>query len=148
MNHLTFNISYMPMTKSTDIAHSKFYTEAPGKTSDSELLINVLAEGLLEKKGKDIKLLDVRELTTLTDYFLVCHGTSETQIRALANSALEKVKEKIGENVWKQEGMDARRWIILDYVNVVVHIFSEEKRNYYGIERMWNDAIISEIHDS
>jgi ribosome-associated protein len=136
------------MTKSTEIAQSKFYTEAPGKTSDSELLINVLAEGLLEKKARDIKLLDVRKLTTLTDYFLVCHGTSETQIRALANSALEKVKEKIGENVWKQEGMDARRWIILDYVNVVVHIFSEEKRNYYGIERMWNDAEITEITDS
>jgi ribosome-associated protein len=137
----------MPMTKSTEIAQSKFSTDAPGKTSDSELLINVITEGLLEKKARDIKLLDVRELTTLTDYFLVCHGTSETQIRALANSALEKVKEKIGENVWKQEGMDARRWIILDYVNVVVHIFSEEKRNFYGIERMWNDAVISEISD-
>lgn len=137
----------MPMTKSTEFAQSKFSTDVPDKTSDSELLINVITEGLLEKKARDIKLLDVRELTTLTDYFLVCHGTSETQIRALANSALEKVKEKIGENVWKKEGMDARRWIILDYVNVVVHIFSEEKRNYYGIERMWNDAVITEISD-
>ena len=92
--------------------------------------------------------MDVRELTTLADYFVVCHGTSETQIRALANSAMEKVKEETGENAWKQEGLDARRWIILDYVNVVVHIFSEEKRNYYGIERMWNDAVITEITDT
>ena len=126
---------------------SQFQTDSPYKTTDSDALLNAIFEGLYEKKAKDIKLLDVRDLTTLTDYFIVCHGTSETQIRALANSAMEKVKETLGEQVWKQEGMDARRWIILDYVNIVVHIFSEEKRDYYGIERMWNDAIITDIED-
>lgn len=136
------------MTKKTDIAESIFQTDSPGKTSDSKKLIDAIVEGLLEKKAKNITLLDVRALTTLTDFFVVCHGTSETQIRALANSAIEKVKEQLGENVWKKEGMDARRWIILDYVNVVVHIFSEEKRQYYGIERMWNDAEITEIEDT
>lgn len=136
------------MTKKAEIAESIFQTDSPHKTSDSKLLIDSIIEGLLEKKAKDIKLLDVRSLTTLTDYFVVCHGTSETQIRALANSAMEKVKETLGENVWKKEGMDVRRWIILDYVNVVVHIFSEEKRQYYGIERMWSDADITEIEDT
>lgn len=136
------------MTKITNTAESIFKTDSPDKTSDSKKLIDAIVEGLLEKKAKDIKLLDVRLLTTLTDYFVVCHGTSETQIRALANSAIEKVKEELGENVWKKEGMDARRWIILDYVNVVVHIFNEEKRQYYGIERMWNDAEITEIEDT
>ncbi len=131
----------MPMT------HSQFQTDSPDKTTDSNLLLDAIIEGLHEKKAKEVKLLDVRELTTLTDYFVICHGTSETQIRALANSVMEKVKETLRENVWKQEGMDSRRWIILDYVNVVVHIFSEEKREYYGIERMWNDAVISEIED-
>lgn len=135
------------MTKTMNRKQSAFQTDVAEKTSDSELLIELLAEGLLEKKAKEIKLLDVRKLTTLTDYFLVCHGTSDTQIRALANSAMEKVKKEIGENAWKQEGMDARRWIILDYVNVVVHIFNEEKRKYYGIERMWNDAVITDITD-
>ena len=135
------------MTKTINSKQSVFHTDAAEKTSDSELLIELLAEGLLEKKAKEVLLLDVRNLTTLTDYFLVCHGTSETQIRALANSAMEKVKKEIGENAWKQEGMDARRWIILDYVNVVVHIFNEEKRKYYGIERMWNDAVITKIED-
>lgn len=136
------------MTKKMDIAESQFYTDSPSKTSDSKQLIDTITEGLLEKKARDIKILDVRPLTTLTDYFVVCHGTSETQIRALANSVIEKVKEDLGENVWKKEGMDARRWIILDYVNVVVHIFSEEKRQYYGIERMWNDAKITEVEDT
>ncbi|MDR9366365.1 MAG: ribosome silencing factor [Balneolaceae bacterium] len=136
------------MTNKMDIAESQFHTDSPSKTADSQLLLDTITEGLLEKKARDIKILDVSSLTTLTDYFVVCHGNSETQIRALANSVIENVKEKLGENVWKKEGLDARRWIILDYVNVVVHIFSEEKRQYYGIERMWNDAEITEVEDS
>ncbi|PWN05224.1 ribosome silencing factor [Rhodohalobacter mucosus] len=135
------------MTKTTKKAKSRFSSSSPHISVDTKKLIDAITDGLLEKKARDIVLLDVRELTTLTDYFVVCHGTSETQIRALANSVMEKVKETLGENVWKQEGLDARRWIILDYVNVVVHIFSEEKRNYYGIERMWNDAKVTEIED-
>ncbi|TVQ04459.1 MAG: ribosome silencing factor [Balneolaceae bacterium] len=135
------------MSKSLNTAQQKFTTDVPGKTADSEKLISIITEGLLEKKAKEIKILDVRNLTTLTDFFVICHGTSETQIRAIANSAIEKVKEKTGEAVWKQEGMDARRWIILDYVNVVIHIFNEEKRQFYGIERMWNDAIFTDVAD-
>lgn len=137
----------MPMTKSPDTTPSIFSTDFNNKSADSELLVQMITEGLLEKKGKDIKVLDVRGLTTLTDYFVICHGNSDTQIGALAGSAMEKVKETIGENVWQREGLDSRRWIILDYVNVVVHIFSEEKREFYGIERMWNDAIITEVSD-
>jgi ribosome-associated protein len=137
----------MPMSKSLNTAQQPFTTDVPGKTADSEKLISIITEGLLEKKAKEIKILDVRNLTTLADFFVICHGTSETQIRAIANSAIEKVKEKTGEAVWKQEGMDARRWIILDYVNVVIHIFNEEKRQYYGIERMWNDAIFTDVAD-
>jgi ribosome-associated protein len=136
------------MTKTTKKVKNQFTSASPHKTADSDKLISAITDGLLEKKAKNIVLLDVRELTTLADYFVVCHGTSDTQIRALANSAMEKVKETTGENAWKQEGMDARRWIILDYVNIVVHIFSEEKRDYYGIERMWNDAIVTEITDA
>ena len=125
----------------------QFTSTSQHKTSDSTALIDTINTALLEKKAKDIVVLDVRELTTLTDYFIVCNGTSETQIRALANSVTEKTKEDLGEAVWKKEGLEARRWIILDYVNVVVHIFSKEKREYYGIERMWNDAKITEIED-
>ncbi len=136
------------MSKLTNTAQQQFSTNVPGKTADSERLTAIITEGLLDKKAREIKIMDVRKLTTLTDFFIVCHGTSDTQIRAIANSAIEKVKEKTGESVWKQEGTDARRWIILDYVNVVVHIFSEDKRQYYGFERMWNDAIFSEVEES
>jgi len=132
-----------PVTK-TD----QFTTKSRNKTADSALLIDAITEALLEKKAKDIVLLDVRGLTTLTDYFIVCHGTSETQIRALAGNVTEKTKKQAGEAVWKQEGIDARRWIILDYVNIVVHIFNEEKREFYGIERMWGDAEKTKIEDN
>lgn len=138
------------MTKKTDynLSDTDFKTDSPQKTTNTNSLIDTIIEGLLEKKANDIRVLDVSGLTTLTDAFIVCHGNSETQIRALANSVTEKVKENLSESVWKQEGMDARRWIILDYVNVVVHIFNKEKREYYGIERMWNDAVITKIEDS
>ena len=135
------------MTNTTKTAKSQFTKPSSKKSVDTSTLIDAITEGLLEKKAKDIVLLDVRELTTLADFFIVCHGTSDTQIRALANSVEKQVKDELGENVWQQEGKDSRRWVILDYVNVVVHIFTEEKRNYYGIERMWNDAKITHIED-
>lgn len=136
------------MTYSPESKQSVFTTASDNKTSDSDKLIDLVTLGLKEKKAKDIRVMDVRELTTLTDYFVVCHGTSDTQIGALANSVLDKVKEGTGENVWQREGLESRRWIILDYVNVVVHIFSQEKREYYGIERMWSDASITEVSDA
>lgn len=128
-------------------ATDQFTTKSGNKTADSATLINTITEALLEKKAKDIAVLDVRGLTTLTDYFIVCHGTSDTQIGALASSVSQKTKQELGEAEWKKEGLDARRWIILDYVNVVVHIFSKDKREFYGIERMWNDAEITRIED-
>lgn len=138
----------MQKNMQSNTMETKFSTDHPDKSADTNALLDAITEGLLEKKAQDIQLLDVRGLTTLTDFFVICHGTSDTQIRALANSVTGKVKEEIGETVWKQEGMDVKRWVILDYVNVVVHIFSKEKREFYGIERMWNDAIITGIEDS
>lgn len=115
-------------------------TRDPRSREEAERLAMIAAEALLDKKGRDVVVLDVGDLTTLADYFVVCHGTSETQIKALADNVEEEIRKQLSEKVWKREGFDSRRWIILDYVNVVVHVFSEEKRNYYGIERMWNDA--------
>lgn len=135
------------MTGTPEVTTGQFKSISSEKSTDSTILINCITDALLEKKAKDIVLLNVRNLTTLTDYFIICHGTSETQIKALANNVLDKTNEVLGEKAWKKEGMDARRWIILDYVNVVVHIFNEEKREYYGIERMWNDAERTEISD-
>jgi len=121
----------------------QFQTQDP---STKELL-EVITEALLERKGQNISLLDVSELTTLTEFFVVCHGTSDTQIKALADNVMEKAKEELNEKVWKREGFEGRAWIILDFVNIVVHVMSEQKREFYGIERMWNDATITRIED-
>ena len=110
-------------------------------------LVTLIGEALLERKAEKIRVLDVRNLTTLTDYFIICQGGSDTQIKAIANNVIERVKEKSGENVWKKEGFENRKWVVLDYVDVVVHIFDEETREFYGLESMWNDAGITPIEE-
>lgn len=126
----------------------QFTSVSPAKTADADRLVDVITEALLDKKGEEITVLDVHKLTTLTDKFIICHATTDVQIKALANSVLTATKEQLGEAVWKEEGRDSRRWVILDYVNVVVHIFKKELREYYGLERMWNDAKVTTIEDS
>lgn len=110
-------------------------------------IVDLINNALLEKKATGIKVLDVRKLTTLTDFFVVCTGNSDTQIKALTNNVTQKVKEQSGEHVWRKEGLEGKKWVVLDYVDVVVHIFNEETRRYYGLETMWNDAKITQIED-
>ena len=110
-------------------------------------LVEHINEALLEKKAEHIKVLDVRNLTTLADYFIVCQGNSDTQIKALSDHVLETVKKQTPEQVWRKEGLDSKKWVVLDYVNVVVHIFDEQTRQFYGLENMWNDASITAIKD-
>ncbi|MEX0772743.1 MAG: ribosome silencing factor [Balneolales bacterium] len=133
------------MTQNTKVRKTD-YNQRNFKNSDK--LVNVIGTALLEKKAEDIVLLDVRELTTLTDYFIVCHGGSETQIKAISSNVSQKTMEELGEREWRKEGLDAKRWVVLDYVNVVVHIFNKESREHYGIERMWNDAKLIRISDN
>lgn len=115
---------------------------------DSKAMVEIITEALLSKKGKEITVLDVSKLTTLTDFFVVCHGTSDVQIKALADAVEEELLEKADEKSWKKEGLQGRSWIILDFVNIVLHIMSKEKREFYGLERMWNDARITHINDT
>lgn len=133
------------MTDIKQQSKQQFENAYSEEVPDSQEMVEVITEALLSRKGKDITLLDVSELTTLTDYFVVCHGTSDVQIKALADAVEEDMLEKIGEKAWKKEGLQGRSWVILDFVNIVVHIMSKEKRDFYGIERMWNDAKVTHI---
>lgn len=135
------------MTEIKQQSKQQFENAYSGETPDSQEMVEIITEALLSRKGKDITLLDVSELTTLTDYFVVCHGTSDVQIKALADAVEEDMREKSGEKAWKKEGLQGRSWVILDFVNIVVHILSKEKRDFYGIERMWNDAKITHIEN-
>src|SRR5690625_1376027 len=104
------------MTNTSEAITGQYKRLDPESTADSGKLIDCIAEALLEKKAKEIVMLDVRKLTTLTDYFIICHGTSETQIRDLANNVMDKTRDELGEKEWKQEGIDARRVLIMAYL--------------------------------
>lgn len=109
------------------------------KEQENELL-DVIKEALLERKAENIQLLDLREITTLTDFFIICEASTDTQIRAITNHVTRSVTEKTGEKVWQKEGTSSMNWVILDYVDIVIHVLDKESRAYYNIEGMWNDA--------
>ena len=99
----------------------------------------VLARALDSKKGGDIKVLKTEELTTLADYFVICSAGSSTQIKALSD-ACEKAMDQLGEPAHHIEGHRGGTWVLLDYSSVVVHIFTDEARKFYDLERLWGDA--------
>jgi ribosome-associated protein len=113
---------------------------------DSKQLARKIAKLALAKKADDIKILDLRKLTTITDFFVICTGSSDPQIKAIADSIMDGSK-KLGERAWHKEGLTHRNWVLLDFVDVVVHIFLPETRSFYGLEKLWGDAEISEVKD-
>lgn len=110
-------------------------------------LLQLITEGLLEKKGKEIVIVDLRKLDYAPcDYFIICHGESSTQVRALADSVEDKTTES-GERPGHREGNENAKWILLDYGVIVVHIFQREDREYYKLEDLWGDADISMVKE-
>jgi len=113
---------------------------------DAEQLARYIANLTLEKKAEDVKILDLHDITTITDYFVICSGDSEIQVKAISDFILESLKQqKI--KVWHSEGYQALSWVLLDLVDVVVHIFKPEIREYYALEKLWGDAKFIEIKD-
>ena len=101
----------------------------------------IAAKALDEKKGKEISAIEVTELTTLADYFVICTGTSNTQINALCDAVEKAMEEQAGERPLHREGHRDGTWVLLDYGSVCVHVFSEEARAFYSLERLWSDGI-------
>lgn len=106
---------------------------------DAKEMIAIAVKALDDKKGKDIKVLYTADQTTLADYFVICNGTSNTQVRALSE-AVEEAMSRAGEEPHHVEGHRGGQWTLLDYSAVVVHVFTEEGREFYGLERLWSDA--------
>jgi ribosome-associated protein len=106
---------------------------------DSRAVAQLIVDAALDKKAADIHLLDVRELTTLSDYFVVCEGNSARQLRAIADGILENLKEE-NIRIYQREGTPESGWVLLDYGNVLTHIFSPDRRQYYQLENLWQDA--------
>ncbi|AEV69584.1 ribosome silencing factor [Acetivibrio clariflavus] len=108
---------------------------------DSKALAEKIVEILNDKKAKDVKTIDISELTVIADYFVICSGTSTVHIKALADEVEEKMQE-MNVELLRKEGYNSARWILLDYNSVVVHIFHEEDREFYNLERLWADGVI------
>jgi ribosome-associated protein len=100
----------------------------------------------LTKKAAGVLIMDLRKLTDMTDFFVVCSGDSDVQVKAIADEIVDGT-EKAGIDIWHKEGMSERQWVLLDYVDVVVHVFHKEARKFYGLEKLWGDAKIEEILD-
>lgn len=113
-----------------------------------ELLLQLIIEGLKEKKAKEIVNIDLRKLEYIAcDNFIICHGDSATQVKALAGSVEDKIEENLNLSVRHREGVENASWILLDYGEIVIHIFVKESRAYYKLEELWGDAIITMITD-
>src|SRR6185436_164237 len=111
-----------------------------------EELRDAIIRGMQEKKGHEITSLDLRKTgNSVADCFIVCHGESTTQVEAMAKSVEEQVYKELKEHPAHREGFQNMEWVLLDYYNVVAHIFVKERREFYGIERLWADAKILNI---
>lgn len=111
------------------------------KQAATDELITQIIRGIEEVKGQDIEILDLREIeNTVTDYFIICNGTSNTQVNAIVGSIQKIVSKSLKEKAWHIEGSDNSEWVLMDYVHVVVHVFQKHIREYYDIEGLWGDA--------
>ena len=116
------------------------------KEKSTDLLITKIIEGVEEVKGQEISILDLRDIeNTVCDYFIICNGTSNTQVAAIVNSVQKVVSKTLQEKPWHVEGMENQEWVLMDYINVVVHVFQKQIRDYYDIESLWGDAKITTI---
>ena len=112
--------------------------------SDPDELITLIIAGIEDIKGQNISILDLRSIeNSVCDYFVICDGNSNTQVNAIVNSIQKKVSKSAHEKPYQIEGEDNAEWVLMDYINIVVHVFQKHKREYYAIENLWGDAKIT-----
>jgi len=118
------------------------------KSDGVEVLLNSVIKGIFEKKGLNVLKIDLRKLENrITDYFVICHASSGTQVSAICDSVDDTVRNNALEKPLHVEGLDNCFWVLLDYGNVIVHVFLEEYRNFYSLESLWADASIEKMED-
>jgi len=118
------------------------------KNNSNDILLTNIIKGIEEVKGNDIDILDLRAIdNSACDYFVICNGNSNTQVTAIVNSVQKTVSKEIKDKPWHVEGMENAEWVLMDYVNIVVHVFQKNIREYYNIESLWGDAKITTIEN-
>jgi ribosome-associated protein len=114
----------------------------------SDILNSVIIEGMQDIKAKEIVSLNLKELdAAVCDYFIICHGTSNTHVNSIADSVIETTIKSLKDKPFSKEGFQTGEWILLDYGDIVVHIFQKEIRDFYNIEKLWGDGIANYIKD-
>ncbi|GAB5518958.1 MAG: ribosome silencing factor [Rhodothermales bacterium] len=117
-------------------------TPIPVKT-----LARTAVDAALAKKASDVTVLDMRDVSGVADFFVLCNGDTDIQVRAIAEGVRMSIKEQCAELPWHSEGLDSLQWVLLDYVDLVVHVFQPEKRDFYSLERLWGDAEREDVPD-
>ena len=115
----------------------------------SDVLVKAIIDSIKQHKGKEVVSLDLRKIeTAVCDFFIICHGTSNTHIASIAENVRKEISKQMKEKPWHTEGEANKEWVLMDYFNVVVHIFNKEKRDFYKLENLWADAQIKYIEQS
>ena len=118
----------------------------PNKKESSEILLEKIIQGIENVKGENIQKMDLRRIeNTPCEFFVICSGNSNTQVSAIVNSIKKKVSQTLHEKPLHTEGLEIAEWVLIDYVNVVVHVFQRKTREFYNIEELWGDAISTQI---
>ena len=118
------------------------------KLDVSDILLETIIEGIREVKGIDTSILDLKKIeTAVCKYFVICSGTSNTHVSSISDSVKKIVSKKIQEKPWHIEGLNTSEWVLLDYSDIVVHVFQEQTREFYRLEDLWGDAEIRKIEN-
>ncbi len=118
------------------------------KVQDESVIADIIIDAIQDVKGKNIVKLDLRHIEdSPTNFFIICEGDSTTQIRAITDSVSRKVRENLGVNPSRREGVDGAKWILVDYFNTVVHVFYPETREFYELEELWGDAHVTQYEN-
>ncbi|MCX6149461.1 MAG: ribosome silencing factor [Ignavibacteriales bacterium] len=113
---------------------------------DSKVLAKKISNLIFNKKGYEVKIMDLRKITSITDYFVICSADSDMQVKAIADEVDDRLSEQ-GIKCYHKEGYKALNWVLLDYFDVVVHVFKNESRKYYNLEKLWGDAPTELVED-
>jgi ribosome-associated protein len=118
----------------------------PKAEANSDILAELVVKGMQEKKASDIVVLNLKSLkNAVSDYFVIASATSDTQLEAIASSIEEEIYKATRQNPWQTEGRTNKEWVLLDYVDVVAHVFLKDKREFYALEELWGDANIKHV---
>ncbi len=131
-----------PAKKATAAPKAPPAAAKPAKppVDEAELLARACAEAAADRKAEDIQIIDLRGISDFTDFFIVCSGTSDPQLKAIAGAIRTKVREEFQKGALSEDGAATSRWVVIDFAQVIVHVFHHEARSFYMLEDLWGDA--------